>query len=132
MGKKEVLKTRNSGKLTESAYFSKIRSGLRRTFQWWTPMIEALNAVSRPYNGENKRLKKEYKCSRCNNYFPRKQVEVHHKIPCGSLKSYEDIVPFIQRLTVEGAENYEILCKICHQKETNIEKELKKLKNDKK
>lgn len=122
MAKRIVVKPRNAGTLTESAYFSKIRSTLRNGFRWWLPMQQALKNASRKSQSLNKRLKFEYKCNHCNNWFPRKNVEIDHIKPVGSLRTWEDVVPFIQRLTPEDVNAYQILCKPCH---------LVKTKNDK-
>lgn len=113
-----VERTHNAGTLTESQFFSKIRSALRSAFRYWKPMQIALEAASRKSQSKNKRLKKEYQCNNCKQWFPRKEVEIHHIIPCGSLSNYDDIVPFIKRLAAEGAESYAILCKACHKIET--------------
>jgi hypothetical protein len=119
MAKKLVDKPRNAGTLTESAYFAKIRSTLRSGFRWWKPMAIALDMASRPYKGPNKRLKKEYQCKHCGKWYPRKEVEIDHIVECGSLKCYADLVPFIERLTVEDPNGYQILCKPCHKVKTN-------------
>lgn len=125
-----VPRTRNANTLTESEYFGKIRSGLRKTFMYWKPMMIALKNASRPsQNLENKRLKTEYQCNECKNWYARKNVEINHIVEVGSLRCYEDIVPFIQRLTCEDVENYSILCNDCHRDFTNnsnLEKKLKK------
>ena len=125
--------TRNGNTWTESEYFSKIRSFLRRGFRYWKPMQTALNLASRPSQSDNKRLKKEYQCNNCKNWFKRDDVEIDHVLECGSLNNYDDIVPFIQRLTKEEVDAYQILCKnVCHKDKTNKYKELKKsLKNGK-
>lgn len=107
----KVPRTRNLGTLTESEYFSKIRSALRRTFRYWKPMQEALKQASRPsQNKENKRLKIEYQCAKCGQWFSRKGVEIDHILPAGSLRTYDDIVPFIKNLTTEDIKGYQILC----------------------
>ena len=110
----KVPKTRNANTLTESAFFSKIRSGLRAAFRFWKPMMIALDRASRPSLDANKRIKKEYQCVHCQNWFQRRMVEIHHIVECGSLKGWDDIVPFIQRLTCEDPDGYEVLCKECH------------------
>jgi hypothetical protein len=123
-----VPRTRNANTLTESEYFGKIRSGLRKTFMYWKPMMIALKNASRPsQNLENKRLKTEYQCNDCKGWFGRKQVQIDHKIDCGSLTCYEDIVPFIQRLTIEDDKGFSCLCKDCHQIKTNQTRNEKKL-----
>lgn len=121
--KKTVPKTRNHGTLTEAEYFSKIRSGLRSAFRFWKPMMKALEKASRDYSGPNKRQKKEYQCNMCKNWFPRTSVEIDHIEECGSLRSYDDIVPFIKRLTKEGVDSYQVLCKPCHKIKTKKYKE---------
>lgn len=121
-------KTHNNNTLTESEYFSKIRSGLRKTFQYWKPMTVALELASRKYTGENKRIKKEYQCACCGKWFIRKDVQIDHIIPCGSLRNWDDIVPFIKNLTQEDPSAYQILDKMCHLKKTGQERNDKKLK----
>lgn len=112
-------KTRNHNTWSESEFFSRIRSGLRRTFRYWKPMQLALEKASRPSQSENKRLKKEYQCAKCKAWRPRKEVEIDHIEECGSLNTYEDIIPFIERLTKEEVDAYQILCKrTCHKEKT--------------
>lgn len=116
--KSRVEKTRNLNSLTESEYFSKLRSALRSAFRFWKPAMKALEDVSRPsQDATNKRLKKQYRCSNCKRWYARSNVEVHHVVECGSLKGYDDVVPFIQRLCCEDPAGYKILCKPCHKEE---------------
>lgn len=126
--KTKTERTRNAGTWTEAQYFSKIRSALRNAFRYYKPFQQALDAASRPSQSLNKRLKKEYKCNHCGNWFPRKDVEIDHIEECGSLNSYDDIVPFIQRLAVEDSSSLQILCKEHHKIKTKtyLEKKLKK------
>ena len=67
-------------------------------------------------------------CNGCDGWFQRKLVQIDHKIPCGSLKTFEDIVPFIQRLTVEDVSLFAILCVNCHSVKTSFERTEKKNK----
>ena len=113
---------RNLNTLSEAEYFSKIRSAFRKTFQFWKPGTEALKLVSRPYKGTNKLAKTEYQCAGCKEWFLRKNVHIEHIIPCGSLRTYDDIVPFLKRLTTENILDFQIMCKECHQVKTNLEK----------
>jgi hypothetical protein len=123
-----VAKTRNSGTLTESQYFSKIRSALRNAFRYWKPMQVALEKASRPSQSENKKLKKEYQCNKCKKWFKRADVQIDHIEECGSLLSYDDIVPFLKRLTVEDVNAYQILCKQHHKEKTSKYLQSKKKK----
>jgi len=113
-----VVRTRNSATMTESEYFGRIRSALRNSFKYWKPMQEALHKASRPSQSLNKRLKKEYQCAKCKKWFKRQAVEIDHIQECGSLKSYEDIVPFLMNLTKEDVNAFQILCKPCHKEKT--------------
>ena len=118
-------KTRNANTLTESAYFSKIRSTLRGGFRYWKPMQLALKKASRPSQSKNKRLKTEYKCAHCKKWYARKSVQIDHLIPCGSLKNWDDVVPFIQRMTIEDVDGFQVLCKPCHKVKTSEERKNK-------
>ncbi len=118
------------GTMTEAAYFGKIRSALRKAFSWWQPMQAAVNAHRRNSQSDNKRLKFEYQCSSCQGWFPRKQVEIDHVIPCGTLRSLEDIAVFVSNLTQEDPAMYQLLCTggpcSCHQLKTNADRVQKK------
>jgi len=114
----KASKIRGAGKYTESEYFQRIRQFLRKCFQYWPPMQLALNKASRPSQSSNKRLKKEYQCNHCKKWFPRKNVQIDHINECGSLSTYEDIVPFIKRLTIEDIDGFQILCKQDHSTKT--------------
>jgi len=129
--KATTVLSRNGNTMTESQYFSKIRSVLRSGFRYWKPMQLALEAASRPSQSLNKRIKKEYQCNHCKKWYKRLDVEIDHKIECGSLSKYEDIVPFIQRLTPENINAFQILCKPCHKIKTNEFRQLKKKTNGK-
>ena len=128
LAKKKVIvpKTRNLGTLTESEYFAKVRSALRNAFRWWKPMMAVLEDASRIYQGPNKRQKKEYQCNHCQSWFKRTAVEIDHIEECGSLRNYDDIVPFLERLTKESKSDYQILCKPCHKEKTKKYLESKK------
>lgn len=121
-----VPRTRCGETWTEAAFWGFIRSNIRLMSRKWGPIREVLKDARRPYAGPDKRRKWEFQCARCRGWFARKEVEVNHLIPCGSLKSFEDIGPFVKRLLVEK-EGFEVLCKgkgSCHQKETNSQKVL--------
>lgn len=115
-----VPRTRNAGQWTEAMYFSRIRSLLRRGFMYWRPMMLALKAAERPSKSKtNKRLKFEYQCANCRKWFPRKEIHIDHIIECGELNKYEDIPGFIERLTQEDVNAYQVLCIAkCHKAKT--------------
>jgi 5-methylcytosine-specific restriction endonuclease McrA len=117
-----VPRTRNGGTMTEAQYFQKLRSALRSAFRWWTPMKMALDSSKRNSRSLNRKIKFEYQCAICTNWFARTSVEVDHIIPCGSLRGYEDVATFIERLTPEDPKAFQVLCKACHLKKTNEER----------
>jgi len=111
-----VPRTRNANTLTDAAFFGSLRSALRRHYRFWKPAALALEAASRPTQSANKRLKKEYQCADCKEWFKRDDVEKDHIIPCGSLRSLDDVASFIERLTPEDPAAFQILCKPHHLK----------------
>ena len=124
--KRITEKPRNAGTMTESQYWGKIRSALRKSFQYWKPMQKALENASRKYTGPNKLQKKEYQCAHCKEWFKRTEVQIDHIVECGSLRSFEDIEGFLTRLTPEDPEAFDVLCKPCHLVKSKIERDKKK------
>lgn len=118
-------KTRNNGTLTESAFWSFIRSGLRQKSRWWKPITQCKLNAKRAYKGLNKRQKFEYQCNSCNKWFQEKHVAVDHIIPCGSLNCSADLPGFVDRLFVE-VDLLQLLCTTCHDAKTKTEKDVRK------
>jgi 5-methylcytosine-specific restriction endonuclease McrA len=114
-------KSRNAGTMTESAFWSFIRSALRQKSRWWKPITECKLQAKRAYKGTNKRQKFEYKCASCNNWFPEKQINVDHIKPAGSLNCAQDLPGFVERLFCE-IDNLQVLCEKCHDVKTKLEK----------
>ena len=120
--KQKVPRTRNAGTMTESAFWSFIRSALRQKSRWWKPITQCNLAAKRPYKGPLKRQKFEYQCNKCKNWFPDKKINVDHMTPAGSLNCAQDLPGFVDRLFVE-AEGLQVLCSNCHDKKTAKERE---------
>jgi len=118
MGKR-VARTRNSGKWTEARFFGFIRSALRSAFQRWGPKYEAKEAARVAYN--------TYECASCGGWFGARQVEVDHIEPAGSLRCFDDLPSFAERMFCE-VDGFQVLCKECHQVKTNAEKAARKAK----
>jgi 5-methylcytosine-specific restriction endonuclease McrA len=116
-----VAKTRNAGTMTESAFWSFIRSALRQKSRWWKPITQTKMAARRAYKGPNKKQRFEYQCAECLNYFPDKKVNVDHKIPAGTLRCADDLPGFVERLFCE-ADNLQVLCSACHDVKTKNDK----------
>lgn len=109
-----VPRTRAGGEWTEAQFWGFIRSGLRGMSRRWPPLVRlALELVKRKSQSKNKRLKWEYQCGECSNWFSRKEVQVDHIEPCGSLRTFEDIGGFVERLFCETS-GLRVLCNACH------------------
>lgn len=107
---------------TESEFWSFIRSALRSASKWWKPKLDYLERHKRKYTGENKRIKHEYQCEKCRKWFVRAKIAVDHIIPCGTLRNYDDVAPFISRLFIEVNGGWQLLCKECHLVKTKSER----------
>ena len=128
MGKK-VIKTRNAGTMSESAFWAFIRSALRQKSRWWKPVTQCKLNAKRPYKGSNKRQKFEYQCNKCKKWFPDKQINVDHVTPAGELNKSDDLPGFVERLFVEES-GLQCLCTNCHNEKTKQEKEQLKIKRN--
>ena len=117
-----VPKTRNNGTMTESAFWTFIRSALRNKSRYWKPITQAKMNARRPYSGPNKRQKFEYQCNTCKKWYAEKLINVDHIIPAGTLKSAQDLSGFIERLFCE-IDNLQVLCEKCHDLKTKSERE---------
>ena len=118
-------KTRNSGTLTESAFWSFIRSALRQKSRWWKPVSECKQKAKRVYKGSNKRQKFEYQCNHCKNWYAEKNINVDHIIPAGTLTCANDLPGFVERLFCE-VDNMQCLCTECHNIKTQNERKNKR------
>lgn len=115
-------KTRNSGTMTESAFWGFIRSGLRQKSRWWKPITECKAKAKRAYKGSNKRQKFEYQCNQCKDWFPDKKINVDHIMPAGTLTCAQDLPGFVERLFCE-VDNLQVLCEACHNIKTQAERD---------
>jgi len=115
-------KTRNAGTMTDSAFWSFIRSALRQKSRWWKPITECKMKARRAYKGPLKRQKFEYQCNSCKDWFPEKKINVDHIVGAGSLNCSADLPGFVERLFCEQ-DNLQVLCTECHYKITKLEKE---------
>ncbi len=119
--KPKVERTRNNGTMTESMFWSFIRSGLRQKSRWWKPITQCKLNAKRAYKGPLKRQKFEYQCNSCKNWFPEKKINVDHIHPAGSLNCANDLPGFVERLFCE-VDNLQVLCEKCHDAKTKLEK----------
>lgn len=119
--RKPVEKPRCNGTMTESAFWSFIRSTLRQKSRFWKPILQAKMDARRAYKGTNKRQKYEYQCNVCKEWFIEKKINVDHITPAGSLTRASDLPGFIERLFCE-TDNLQVLCEKCHDKKTKTDK----------
>lgn len=110
-----VPKPYAGGEWSHARFFQFIRSGLRQLSRRWPPVTRLVwNESRRPYVGPNPRAKWSYRCAICAKWYMRKEMQADHIVPCGSLKSFDDIGGFTKRLFVETG-GLRILCADCHQ-----------------
>lgn len=113
MKKKKVVNPRVvreycGGTMTKSAFFGAIRAFLRQRWLYSCPFRKEI------LKGAYSTLLKKWQCNHCKKMFLKKDVEVNHIEPCGSLRDYHEIKPFHDRLFVEDISKLEVLCKGCH------------------
>lgn len=106
---------------SQARFWSYLRSGLRAAYNKWPPKWDVLKAAKRPYTGNSKQQKWEFKCAVCGKYYKQKDVSVDHVVPAGALNSFDDIAGFCSRLFV-GVEGLQVLCTTCHSTKTKEER----------
>ena len=105
---------------TLARFWSFIRSALRQAHVKWPPA----QAVMRKGRREKQlpgRHKWEHQCERCKQWVPQKEIEKDHRIAVGSLKDYNDLPGFVERLFV-SEEGYRKICRPCHKEHTQEER----------
>lgn len=111
---KRKPRPRAGGEWTEAQFWGFVRSSLRRASRRWAPIARQCHEqVKRAYEGTNKRQKWEYQCAMCGDWFPRKETQVDHIVPCGSCKTADDLPGFVSRLFCE-TDGLRVVCKPCH------------------
>ena len=117
---KRKPRTRNQETMTEAAFFGWLRSMLRRGYmRGWRPPNELLKERRRA--ATKGRIKWEHQCEECKEWYPRKEIEVDHIVPCGTLKTFNDLSAFCEKLFCEK-DGLKILCKPCHKLKTYNQK----------
>jgi hypothetical protein len=110
-----VPRTRAGNQWTEASFWAFIRSGFRQLSQRWPPIHKAAEERRRPNESGIKKFKWQYQCDCCEAWYYRKEVQVDHIVPCGTLKSFADLSEFADRLFCESS-GLRVLCVECHQK----------------
>lgn len=117
---RNTIKNRNSGTMTEAAYWGWIRSLLRKGSLKWKPLSDIQVESRRPYTGENRRRKWEYQCNICKNYFSSTEIEVDHINGTGGLTGKDNLAEFVENLFCEK-DKLQVLCVDCHLNKTKNE-----------
>ena len=111
--KRIVDKPFADGEMSSAAFFGMLRATLRNKSRWYPSISICRNKAKIPYVGANKRRKWSYVCEGCGNAFDGKMINVHHKIECGDLKSFDDLPGFTKRLFCDS-QDLAVLCNHCH------------------
>lgn len=117
----------NGGQWTKSRFNSFIKGSLRTASVRWPPRYETLNGafVERKVNVKTGKLAKHFKCAKCGEDFPQKDVEVNHIDPVVPVEGFDSWDSVIERMFCEK-EGLELLCKPCHKATTAEENQLRK------
>ena len=123
MPKQRVPRTRAGKTWSEARYFQFIRSALRQAYSRYPVKFQVKKEAERTVTGQRHRY--EYKCAHCGGWFMGKEIQVDHIEPAGSLRTFDDLPAFCERLFCE-ADGMQVLCKPCHQDKTNAERKARK------
>jgi len=116
---------RNNGRWTEARYRSFITSALRSASRRWPPKYETLKEafVDRIINKKTGKLAAHYKCAKCQQLFPAKDVQVDHVNPVvDPATGFVSWDVYIDRMFCDSV-NLQVLCTDCHKTKTQKEKD---------
>ena len=114
-------KPRNSNRWTEARFRGFITSILRGGMRRWAPKYDTLKAalVGKKLNKKSGRQANHYLCALCGKEVVASQVQIDHKEPIGSCKTWDE---FIEKLYCETS-NLQVACKKCHKIKTKEERD---------
>lgn len=98
---------------------------LRKLSMYWPPKHKALQLarvkvlIGKFKNGNDKFATK-YKCAHCQQLFDQSEVQMDHRRPVIDINGFDDWNDYIDSLFC-SYQNYDCLCKNCHQIKTNKE-----------
>lgn len=103
---------------------SVLRTGTRRYPEKYETLNEA--KTEKKVNTKTGRIAQHFLCNACKDDFPAKEVQVDHILPVvDPATGFTTWDEYIERMYC-SKENFQILCKSCHQIKTQQEKTLRK------
>jgi len=132
MGKRSIINPVYG--MTEAAFFGKLRSMLRKQWRHSQMYKDALNRAKVPYPHLGRR-KFSIKCEQCGDeYALQERIEIgktksgntktvlayqiDHKVDAGSLKNFDDLSGFAERLFC-SIDELQVWCYHCHKEKTH-------------
>lgn len=107
---------------TKAAFFSYLRSGIRRIWSQYPAKLEwKKSQMQEPPEGYTGRAKKLGQCHYCNEFFAASNLEVDHVEQAGSCNSWETAQNFLKSL-LDCDNNWVLACKPCHKVKSHAEK----------
>jgi hypothetical protein len=112
---KEPWKVKGAPWKTEAAFYSWIRSQLRRG--WSRHPIKNLYLQQNRFKSQNDkgRVVWHLECEQCKIDTPQTKIQIDHLIPAGSLKTTGDLGQFVERLYFVTFDTIRALCIPCHE-----------------
>lgn len=107
---------------------SVIKGAFRSASRFYPPKLDALDEafVDVRVNKASGRMAKHRRCAQCKELFPDKMLQVDHIVPViDPVVGFTTWDEMADRLFC-SKENFQVLCKTCHQDKTNQERQLKK------
>lgn len=121
----DIPRPRNGGEWTEARFNSFIKSALRGA-RWPQKYVCVRNAyVKDGLNPKTGRKCKLHQCPQCDNLFPQNQMVADHIEAVVGPEGFTNWDDYIRRLFCE-ADGFQAICKDCHNRITNHEKQTRK------
>ena len=117
----EKLKKKDNG-LNEKEACNIMRTAVRKAWMRSPIKLLAIDLATIPDNDPTTRTIWNVFCSRCETYHKKNNVEVDHMRGEHSLKTLDDLVPFVMSILDVTTHDLQVLCKPCHRIKTYAER----------